>query len=142
MTRVEADLKLLADLNGGSLKGVEKDPERLLTLLQRVYGDAATLQSWADLVRRYEVLRERGLRLATFLVTYGIPPHALDADDREALLLVRHFGHALRVRQQAEAAAVAGGAVGSEAYYATYTDGDMKEARRLRHEALAARELR
>lgn len=136
------DLKLMADLNGGSLQGVEKDPERLLGLLKRVLGEQAGLRDWAALVNRYNALRDRGVKLATFIITYGFPPRPLDADDHEALTVAQPFAHALRVRQQAEAAAVAAGGVGSEAYYATYTNGDMKEARRLRHEALAARELR
>lgn len=142
MTRVADDLKLMADLNGGRLDGVERDPDRLLTLLKRVRGDDATLQDWATMVQRYNSLARHGRWLATFIVTYGILPRPLIGDDLEALDLAQPYAHALRVRQQVEAAVVGAGGVGSDHYYATYTDGDMKEARRLRHEALAAQVLR
>jgi hypothetical protein len=126
----------LHDVAGGDFNKL--DAADRAAAVDLVFGSAAAYRSF---LARYEALRRRGVALAEFAVTYGLPPD-LTADDYDALDVAQPYGFALRVRLAAESAAVAAGGVGSVTYYSTYTDGDVKAATRMRNEALAREALR
>lgn len=137
-------LKLLALQKAAApvaLADVHKDPEALLIAVKTAWGPDATLDDYSRFVARWRSLEARGRMLAEFVVTYGVLPPNPSRDDLDALDIAQPYAFALRLRVAAESQAVAGGGVGSEAYYATYTNGDQVEAKRLRHEALARKSL-
>jgi len=138
---MRAKLKRLTD---AALPRALKDlsREELLDAVRKAWGPEATLDDYTRFVTRWRRLQPHGVWLAEWVVTYGTFPLPPNRDDIDALDIAQPYAHALRVRVQVEASAIASGGVGSEAYYSTYTGGDMKEARRFRHEAMAVRQLR
>lgn len=139
MMTVRQKLAQLHDVAGGDFNRLAADDR--LAAIRLVFGEDATPETLSRFVREYEALRRHGMALAEFVVTYGVLPPDVSPRDIEALNVAQPYAYALRVRLDAEAAAVAAGSVGSDAYYATFTGGDMKAARRLRAEALAARAI-
>lgn len=116
------------------------DEKQLLAAAKTVWGPTATLDTYRAFVRRWHALEPRGRSLAEFVVTYGLPPN-LSRDDIDALDIAQPYAFALRVRLAADAQVMGNGGVGDDNYYATLTGGDMKEAKRLRAEAIARKAL-
>jgi len=119
-----------------SLQDAAKDETKLLDIVRRVWGPEATVTQYREFLTRWHRLKARGQRLAELLVVYG-PVVMLSRDDLDALDIAQPYAYALRVRMQADAEIIARGGIGDLTYYMTQTNGDVKEATRLRNEAFA-----
>ncbi len=103
----------------------------------------------AEVMRRYtsqdffawwERTEQWGRRLAEFLITYG-PIRAFTTEEMQALTLAIPYARALKTRLEADTAHVVSGGVGSILFYSTYTNGNLTEAVRMQHEAIARRSM-